>query len=72
MKKGKIQVNNFVSYGSNSRHENKLHQKDNKGKSDHEKKKTNMKEQHHKAKKSLLKGNYKFCKKYEYKKSRLF
>ena len=44
MKKGKILVVNFVSSGSNFGHGSISHQKDNKGKPNHEKKKIDMKE----------------------------
>ena len=42
MKKGKSQATNFVTHVLSFRHENKLHQGDNKGKPNNEKKKNDM------------------------------
>ena len=60
MKKAKMQATNFAFHGLSFGHANKG---DNKGKSNHEKKKIEIKEQSNKHKKFLFKGNYKFYKK---------
>ena len=67
MRKGKPKTVNVVSHESSSRH-----QKENKERSHHGRKKGNIKDNHFKPKKAQFKGNCRFCKKYRHKKVNCF